>query len=694
MPSLAYACLQSSAIDNNLAASYVTELKKYYQFQSSIAYLKNPPTDYSYPPVDFLGGLDDIASKATAGGFASQYEFDLALSNLVYSVKDGHTFSQPCTSGTISYLRGRDTLSLVSITEDGTSAPAVYLRGDVYAGLNNFSVSSVETVNGEDIDTVLTAAAEAVPSDPDASYNRLMWNYAYSIPNTYQYPGDFTNVTFSNGTTLSIANLAIIPNGSWSTDIVDGETFTEFFCVATTNPSSTSSSTSPSSTSTPTYGTTAPTLLGHNFAPVAKDPHNQVAGYLNATGYADTAILRIGTFANETTAQADFDIEGSFVNTTRDFFAAVRADRKTKLIIDVSGNGGGNTILPNDIFRRIFPNIEPYGLARLRGNPAADIYGQVYEAVPDEALAISSSDNDTVQNIKSRVFTSPWNYRSWVTEDLQNFTGWSTGDNPYYPPVENNGDNFTISGRIPTNSTFYTETTGGLILYGSQAEPATEPGLFTPEDVVVLTDGICASACSILVEFLTRQANVKTIAVGGRGKEGPMQAIGGTKGAQAYTFDNLVTQTAYLDTSVVGPYVSDELAALANDTLPGLTPLPLGSERALAGYGLNLRDNIPPGDDAGIPLQFIFEPANCRIYYTPVTVDNPLPLWEQVYDIAWNGAKCNYGSINSDVSNNGSGVDVPTGNNGTAPPVSNGVAGMGVSMGLVLAALSVAFVAM
>lgn len=38
-------------------------------------------------------------------------------------------------------------------------------------------MSSIETINGDDIDTVLTASAGAIPSDPDASYNRLMWNY-------------------------------------------------------------------------------------------------------------------------------------------------------------------------------------------------------------------------------------------------------------------------------------------------------------------------------------------------------------------------------------------------------------------------------------------------------------------------------------------------------------------------------------
>ncbi|KAH9222504.1 hypothetical protein DL95DRAFT_454511 [Leptodontidium sp. 2 PMI_412] len=607
-PSLAYACLQSSGIDNQLAASYVVELKKYIQFQSSIAYLKNPPADYFYPPVDLLGGLDDITSKAAAGEFTSQYEFDLALNKPVYSVKDGHTFLSTCTSGTISFQRGLEPLPFVSVTENGTSAPKVYLLNDIYAASNNFLVSSVETINGDDVGAVLGTSAEDLTSDPDANYNRLMWNYAsgpvsgsfnglFSILSTYQYPGDFT-ITFSNGTTLSVENIAFILTGTWDLKIVDGNSFTQYFCLAPANPSPTTSSASPTSTSSPTFGTTAPTLRGYPFLPVVKDPNNQVAGYyLNNTGYEDTAILRISTFANETADQGDIDPTESFVNTTRDFLTAVRAANKTKLIIDVSGNGGGNTILPNEVFRRIFPNIEPHGLARLRGNPAAEIYGEAFAAVPDEALVVTSR---------------------------------------------------------------------GLVLYGTPAEPETESQLFTPENVIVLTDGICASACSILTKFLTREANVKTIVVGGRPQEGPMQAIGGTKGAQAYTFNNFATQTAYLDSLVVGPYISDDLAAKANTTLPGLVNLPLGSPRSLANYGINLRDNIPSGDDAGIPLQFVFEPANCRIYYTPQTVINPLTLWLQVHDIAWTGAKCNYGSIDSDVLNNGSGVGVPTGNNSTA----------------------------
>lgn len=125
--------------------------------------------------------------------------------------------------------------------------------------------------------------------------------------------------------------------------IVDGKSFTEHFCIKPAQP-------------IPKNATSTPTLLGYPFLPVNKDPSNQVAGYfLNGTGLDDVAILRITSFANET---ADPDLRtATFVNTTRDFLAAATAANKKKLIIDVSGNGGGNTILPNDVVSITF-----YGL--------------------------------------------------------------------------------------------------------------------------------------------------------------------------------------------------------------------------------------------------------------------------------------------------------------------------------------------
>jgi hypothetical protein len=97
-----------------------------------------------------------------------------------------------------------------------------------------------------------------------------------------------------------------------------------------------------------------------------------------------------------------------------------------------------------------------------------------------------------------------------------------------------------------------------------------------------------------------------------------MQAIGGVKGSQAYYFNNLQQQSNNLMNPLISKYIPKSLLPSVNATLPGLVDLPLGdpSTAGLKKYGLNLRDNIPQGDTEGIPLQFILEPANCRIFYT------------------------------------------------------------------------------
>lgn len=145
-----------------------------------------------------------------------------------------------------------------------------------------------------------------------------------------------------------------------------------------------------------------------------------------------------------------------------------------------------------------------------------------------------------------------------------------------------------------------------------------------------------------------------------------MQAIGGTKGTQVLPFTELVTSTEFITDDAISQYIPGSLINSVNDTLPGLVPLPLGDPTDLKSYQLNLKDNIPQGDTAGIPLQFVFEPANCKIFFTLDTVFEPMNLWRQVHDIAWNGGKCAWGGMNTIVSNNGSGVGVPTtGNNST-----------------------------
>ena len=114
------------------------------------------------------------------------------------------------------------------------------------------------------------------------------------------------------------------------------------------------------------------------------------------------------------------------------------------------------------------------------------------------------------------------------------------------------------------------------------------------------------------------EAGVRTVAVGGQPRNGPMQAPSGTRGAAYYTSDSLdanmnyttllnLTASTYLPDVVKGVYISR--------------------------LSLNLRDQVRK--DETIPVQFLYEPADCRIFYTMETVYNYTKLWKYAADAIW-----------------------------------------------------------
>jgi hypothetical protein len=110
--------------------------------------------------------------------------------------------------------------------------------------------------------------------------------------------------------------------------------------------------------------------------------------------------------------------------------------------------------------------------------------------------------------------------------------------------------------------------------------------------------------------------------------------------------------------------VPDSLLDVANETLPGINDLPLGDPADLGKYSVNMRDNIPQGDNTQTPLQFVFEPANCKIFYDFMTASHPHMLWERAADIAWKGKKCAWGGMNTNVTVGAGGNSTSTPGNG------------------------------
>lgn len=165
-----------------------------------------------------------------------------------------------------------------------------------------------------------------------------------------------------------------------------------------------------------------------------------------------------------------------------------------------------------------------------------------------------------------------------------------------------------------------------------------------------------------------------TVTLGGRPQPGPMQGIGGSKGlvqispkAHLQINHSLIKHASRAEvlkynTIYNNVYFSslaiDELAAKGYDlsTLPALDDVPeeyipymgdapLGSMENLMKYArFNLRNNMHDGDPTDTPLQFTYEAANCRLFYTVDDIYDITKTWFRIADAVWGTAPCVSGS--------------------------------------------------
>ncbi|KAL0263626.1 hypothetical protein SLS55_002607 [Diplodia seriata] len=123
-----------------------------------------------------------------------------------------------------------------------------------------------------------------------------------------------------------------------------------------------------------------------------------------------------------------------------------------------------------------------------------------------------------------------------------------------------------------------------------------------------------------------------------------MGAIGGVKGTNDWPWDYIQynvalayslansSEQAYFDTTALADY---------NDETPFLRAA------ANTAYNVNFRDGIKKDDfEERTPTQFVYEPADCRIYWTGEMTVDVTAAWKAVADSAWGGSsKCVAGSL-------------------------------------------------
>lgn len=447
----------------------------------------------------------------------------------------------------------------------------------------------------------------------------------------YVYPGETTTLTFENGTVSEMRNSAMLI-GDWS-NVVNATTFLEKLC-----PNALPGSKEPEigsghervskrtdATRSVLHVADKTAWPGYPKAEIVSVDNSTSGYFLQGEGFEDVAVLAltsISVFASN--AQA----------TVQEFFQkAVHAGKK-KLVVDLQVNGGGFIFLAYDIFRQIFPDIVQDSVGRMRlsagllavANISADVCANW-----DPVAAEEAEDDDLVL-----LCQSPPNYGYELDQYLEHYQSFEQK----FTPFGFNGDKFSnlsawdLGNWVDSSSPYYgfnMNVTG----YGNRKNFTRPFG--GPENVVVLFDGACASACTVFSECMIHDAGVKTISFGGRPKSGLTQGVGGVKGTHVASYDDIRNFAGRATRKMTkdDPAISKELSRY--------TGYPISRTK---GAAINLRDNIIPSQrEAGIPSQFIDEYSDCRIFWTEGMIKSPEAIWKAAAGAAFNDQKCAAGGF-------------------------------------------------
>ena len=280
-------------------------------------------------------------------------------------------------------------------------------------------------------------------------------------------------------------------------------------------------------------------------------------------------------------------------------------------------------------------SLNRYGANRFRVHEAFNLIG---EEVSWYAGQIPRSLEETNFTAASRASLA-LNYRTDLDVNYEPFTSWDDKNGPVFagPGPDPYTEMLRWNLSDPLNPVSSGITVSG---YGDRANLTQQP--FAAENIIIVTDGYCASTCSIFSELMRQQGGVKFAVVGGRPTKDIAQAVGGTKGTNSIDGTAVlyyVQKPFQIQHFNDGDYYADQTALGNYTTLPFY--------RALT-FGVNGRDGIRQGDEAGTPLQFVYEPADCRLYYTPAMAVDQSELWRAVADTAFNGVnECVAGSLGS-----------------------------------------------
>ncbi|KAB8294146.1 hypothetical protein EYC80_009589 [Monilinia laxa] len=627
--STALDCLKSVPLNVNRSVTFIEFIEPYVQFQSTLAYLKNPPTGWLFPGVDVLSGLTQIKTLLLSGGYKTQWDFEKDIWTLINILPHDFHFNLPLPLISSVFLFSIPKASLVSISSDGLSLPKVFFKVDLDQARNNatFTPSAVSKINDQDANMFLQKTGQTLSAynDPDATYNQLFFSPAFNATGSGElykfgqvlgFTSDFYNYTFENGTTSSFRNVATAKISFEGID--SGKALFDTINPPISTIAQSTTTTSTTTTTSAQVTTTTTSLIGYP-TPVVMHRDGYTSGYFLPD--SDVAVLAMQSFLDPADTDPDAPRIQSEVVTS--FLSSCLKNNKTKLIVDVQGNGGGAVIEGYDVFQRIFPGLEIFGASRMRNSEVLKFFGDVYTA------SLKPEDDPDANG--------QFEAQTYLDVNGKPFANWSALD----PPEKIYNDSFTAQTRFNLKYWANDMPRNGSLTLG--------PQIFESKNIVLLYDGSCGSTCAVFSEFMKSQGGVRSIVMGGRPQTGPMQGVAGSKGSEVLTFGQIDEYLAQIDEVIANL----TLKSIPIPAAPPASSLPLGSALSWplgnsttqgTGSRFNFRNNMHQNDSSYTPLQYIYEASNCRLFYTKEDVYDIQGLWKRVVNTVWGDGKCVEGS--------------------------------------------------
>ncbi|KAL1612411.1 hypothetical protein SLS60_000637 [Paraconiothyrium brasiliense] len=504
-------CLNSVPVDVEGDKKLIDELKIAWQWHSDITWLKNPPI------------------KNNLESFESEYQVQLAIQQITVRSGDYHLNNVP---DILQVFHWRRDVSLVALSKDGVVMPKLYVAFDALKVADGIitqdKIPDVLKINNnnETWPYLENLAQWEQYRDTDGRLNSLWAKGDTLTPGAFMaqswFDGAGTNITFANGTIIEFINTA------WTnedfTDVRDGTAHAGDNDQGIWKPQYKGKLGEAAVIPKGEYHSSRlhkrETVPARFPAPIVDATSGAVAGYfLEGEGYNDVAVLKIITFDPK---NDEYSLE--FQEVISQFLRLCQTAGKNRLIMDLRENGGGSLQLLLDTFRQLFPHRNLWQGSRYRANPHFKLIGDAMSEI---------YSNDTMHDYYKEMWNGTINehYRYW---------GYS-----HFLDVQDK--DFESREQLKGPELFHDNqyTNDDEIQFSILPIPPTarQSSITLKSSCLLIPSG---SACTSIHEELKNNAGIRSVIVGGRDTEGPIQAVAGTKGGEVIPLMRAIEQADHM----------------------------------------------------------------------------------------------------------------------------------------------------